>query len=318
MIKNLNDRGLRIAESMAARAEALKIAVQEIPGGGRVIDCGVDAPGGFEAGLELARVCMGDLARIGLIPGDISGRPIPYVQVVTDHPVQACLASQYAGWAISVKEEKYFAMGSGPMRAANGQEAIFETIGFRESPDSVIGVLETRKLPSASVVSKIAEGCRVAPSSVTLLAAPTASIAGGIQVVARSIETALHKLAELKFDLSRIVSGHGSAPLPPVARNDLAAIGRTNDAMLYGARVTLYVTGDDDTLGSVGPRVPASASRDYGEPFEAIFARYNHDFYAVDPLLFSPAEIVLQNLESGHVHAFGSIDPDVLTRSFFG
>ena len=42
----------------------------------------------------------------------------PLVQVVTDHPVRACLASQYAGWAI--KEGKYFAMGSGPMRAAAG------------------------------------------------------------------------------------------------------------------------------------------------------------------------------------------------------
>jgi len=135
--------------------------------------------------------------------------------------------------------------------------------------------------------------------------------------VARSIETAMHKLAELRFDLTRVVSAHGVAPLPPVAKDDLAAIGRTNDSMLYGARVNLYVTGDDETLDSVGPLVPSSTSRDYGEPFSAIFARYHHDFYAVDPMLFSPAEIVLQNIETGRVHAFGSIDPEVLTHSFF-
>jgi len=158
----------------------------------------------------------------------------------------------------------------------------------------------------------------VLPSSVTLLAAPTASLAGGVQVVARSVETALHKLAELKFDLGRIQSAHGSAPLPPVARADLAAIGRTNDAVLYGARVVLYVTGDDESLEQIGPQVPSSSSRDHGEPFSAIFARYNHDFYAVDPLLFSPAQVVFQNLETGRSHAFGRIETDILARSFWG
>ena len=154
------------------------------------------------------------------------------------------------------------------------------------------------------------------PANVTLLVAPTASLAGGVQIVARSVETALHKLAELKFDLSRIVSAHGTAPLPPVAANDLAAIGRTNDAILYGARVVLAVTGDDASLESIGPQVPSSSSRDYGEPFAAIFARYNNDFYAVDPHLFSPAEVVFQNVETGAMHTFGEVNPEVLARSF--
>ncbi len=146
---------------------------------------------------------------------------------------------------------------------------------------------------------------------------PTASLAGTLQVVARSVETALHKLHELKFDVRRIISAHGVAPLPPVAKDDLAAIGRTNDAILYGARVVLYVTGDDASLEEVGPKVPSAASRDHGEPFAAIFARYNHDFYAVDPHLFSPAEVAFQNLETGRVHAFGKLAPEVLVRSFF-
>jgi methenyltetrahydromethanopterin cyclohydrolase len=177
-------------------------------------------------------------------------------------------------------------------------------------------VLETRKQPPPAIVAKIATAARVAPAGVTLLVAPTASLAGGVQIVARSVETTLHKLAELKFELSRLISAHGSAPLPPVAANDLAAIGRTNDAILYGARVVLAVTGDDASLEAVGPQVPSSASRDYGEPFAAVFARYNHDFYAVDPHLFSPAEIVFQNIETGHNHAFGRVNPSVLAHSF--
>jgi methenyltetrahydromethanopterin cyclohydrolase len=209
-------------------------------------------------------------------------------------------------------------MGSGPMRAVRRKEPIFDAIGFQEEADAVVGVLETRKAPTPAVVARIAAECSVDPSAVTLLAAPTASLAGGVQIVARSIETALHKLAELKFDLSRNVSAQGVAPLPPVAKDDLAAIGRTNDAILYGARVILHVTGDDDSIKEAGPRVPSSASHDFGEPFAMIFARYNNDFYAVDPHLFSPAEVAFQNLETGRTHLFGSPYPEIVARSFWG
>ena len=80
--------------------------------------------------------------------------------------------------------------------------------------------------------------------------------------------------------------------------------------------MVLYVTGDDASLEPIGPQVPSSSSRDHGEPFAAIFARYNHDFYAVDPHLFSPAEVVFQNIETGRSHAFGG-STEVLARSFW-
>jgi methenyltetrahydromethanopterin cyclohydrolase len=260
-------------------------------------------------------MCLAGLAEVTISAGEVKERACLVVQVVTDHPVLACLASQYAGWAVS--EGKYFAMGSGPMRAASAQEELFTVLGYREDAPKIVGVLEGRKLPTPAVFAQIAAACRVSPADVTLLIAPTASLAGGVQVVSRSVETALHKLHELKFDLGRIVSAHGTAPLPPVARDDLAAIGRTNDAVLYGARVVLAVTGDDASLAKIGPRVPSSSSSDYGEPFASIFARYHNDFYAVDRLLFSPAEVVFQNLDTGRVHAFGQTAPDVLARSFF-
>jgi methenyltetrahydromethanopterin cyclohydrolase len=314
MALSLNRRALWLVEALLAHAEERRVAVSPIEGGGRYIDCGIAAQGGLFAGVELARICLGDLGRVVLVPGEVGSAAVPLVQVGTDHPVQACLASQYAGWAL--KEGSFFAMGSGPMRAAAGSEAIYDVVGFRETADAVVGVVETRKPPTPPIVAKIAAACRVEPAQVTLLAAPTASIAGSVQVVARSVETALHKLAELRFDLSRLVAGYGTAPLPPVARDDTAAIGRTNDAVLYGARVTLFVTGDDDSLLEIGRNLPSSASPDYGDPFATIFARYNHDFYAVDPHLFSPAEVVFQNVETGCVHAFGQVDQAVLARSF--
>lgn len=313
---DLNARALRLVERIIARSLELHISTIPIEKGGRFLDFGIKARGGLRAGLDLARVCLSDLADVSLVHGDLEGHACPYVQVTTDHPVEACLQSQYAGWAIS--EGKFFAMGSGPMRAAAGKETLYERIGGREEPESVVGVLEARKVPGPEVVANISSACRVAPSAVTLLVAPTASIAGGVQVVARSVETALHKLIELDFDVHRIVSAFGSAPLPPVAKDDLSAIGRTNDSILYGARVVLCVRGDDASIESLGPKVPSSSSKDHGEPFASIFARYGHDFYKVDPHLFSPAEVVFQNLETGRAFVFGKTSHPVLTRSFFG
>jgi methenyltetrahydromethanopterin cyclohydrolase len=263
----------------------------------------------------MACVCLADLARVQIVPGEIGGVFAPYVQVMTDFPVLACMASQYAGWQISVA--KYFAMGSGPMRAAYGKEELFDKIGCREQSPVAVGVLETKKLPTDEVVRFLCDKLGIVPDRLTLLTAPASSQAGTIQVVARSLETALHKLFELKFDLSQVVSGFGSAPLPPVGSEEMQAIGWTNDAILYGGRVCLWVRADDEQIAAIGPRVPSSASSDYGEPFAAIFKRYNQDFYKIDPMLFSPAEIVFHNLKSGRSQTFGRIAPEILKRSFF-
>jgi methenyltetrahydromethanopterin cyclohydrolase len=313
MSLQLNERAGCLADRAAASAPELRIEVHAVAGA-RVLDCGIRAAGGIQAGLVLARVCLADLADVSLVPGQLGGDSWPHVQVVTDHPVAACMASQYAGWQISVG--KYFAMGSGPMRAAAGREDLFDRISHRESPVVAVGVLETRKIPTEDVVNLICEKTRVMPAGLSLLVAPTASLAGGVQIVARSVETALHKLHEVGFDIARVVSAHGTAPLPPVAKDDLAAIGRTNDAVLYGGRVTLYLRGDDASIDDVGPKVPSCSSPAHGAPFVEIFERAGRDFYKIDPHLFSPAEITFSNLDSGRSIRFGRVESAVLQASF--
>jgi methenyltetrahydromethanopterin cyclohydrolase len=310
----LNETAARLADSMAAMAATLRIAVHTTPNGARVLDCGVAAEGGLQAGLAMARVCLAGLAEVTLAPGQLIDPPGPLVQVHTDHPVLACMASQYAGWQVSAG--KFFGMGSGPMRAVYGKEELFDRIPGREPSDVAVGVLETHKLPGDEVTAYLADRLNLPPARLTLLAAPASSQAGNVQVVARSVETAMHKLYELKFDIGQIVSGYGAAPLPPTAPDFLGAIGRTNDAILYGGRVVLWVRADDDQLAEVGPKVPSSASPDHGAPFAEIFARYQQDFYKIDPLLFSPAVVTFHNLRSGRSHTFGRIEQDVLRRSF--
>lgn len=311
---NLNVRAAAGFDAVCADADRLRIAVDRRADGSIVADFGIAAAGGLEAGRRLAEICLSGLGDVSILAPSPGVGPWPTVAVRTDHPVAACLASQYAGWQVAVG--KFFAMGSGPMRTAAGREPLFDDIALREEAPVVVGVLETRKLPSPEVVAEIATKCRVAAGAVRLAVAPTASQAGTLQVVARSVETALHKLHEWKFDVSRIVSAFGTAPLPPVAADDLAGIGRTNDAVLYGGDVTLWVRGDDASLEAVGPYVPSNSSADFGLPFAEIFARYDRDFYRIDPHLFSPAVVTLVNLDTGRSFRYGAVHPEVLQRSF--
>ena len=315
-IEMLNELAWHLCDELERDAAPLRVDVRRSPGGTRLLDCGAAARGGLEAGRRLAEICLSGLGRVQIVPSGNPAWPGPVVTIGTDQPVAACMASQYAGWQISAG--KYFAMGSGPMRAAAGKEALFDKISGRESASVAVGVLETRQPPPDEVQTQIATACRVLPAQLTLLIAPTASLAGTVQVVARSVETALHKLHELGFDLTRVVSGWGLAPLAPVAASDLAAIGRTNDAILYGGEVTLWVDADDAELEAVGPRVPSGASPDYGRPFAAIFESYQRDFYRIDPHLFSPAVIRFMNLASGRSMEFGQVDAGVLRESFGG
>lgn len=319
-IPNLNQTAARALERLAQRAADLRVGVHRLSDGSFLVDAGVDATGGVQAGLELARICLSDLGSVEVGAGALLGGSCPEITVQTDHPVAACMASQYAGWQVSVGN--FFAMASGPMRAAYAGEELFSSLeasglNYRQATDRVVGVLESAALPGEDVFSFIAEKAGVEKGAVSLAVAPTRSLAGGVQVVARSVETALHKLHTLGFDLNLVVSGMGSAPLPPPGRNDLRALGRTNDAILYGGRVTLWVDTEDATLEAIGPEVPSSSSKDYGTPFYETFTRYERDFYKIDPHLFSPAQITFQNLASGRSHTFGAVNQDVLSLSFF-
>jgi methenyltetrahydromethanopterin cyclohydrolase len=197
------------------------------------------------------------------------------------------------------------------------ERELFGKLGYAEDAARGVLVLEGRTLPTDAVAAWVAGKAGVSPDALTFAIAPTASLAGGVQVVARSIETGLHKMDALGFDVTHVVSAMGTAPLPPTARNDLRAIGRTNDCVLYGGRVRYSVRAEDAELESLAARLPASTSRDYGTPFHDIFKRYDNDFYKIDPLLFSPAEVWLTSATSGRTFHAGRLDAEVLRRSLF-
>jgi len=333
MPTGLNAQAARIVAAGLAEAARLGVVDHRTGAGVQIIDAGVKAVGGDEAGLLLAHAALAGLGEVWLEARGTpphhrrihpafdpwQGRcPWGIVAVESLAPIAACLASQYAGWKVS--EGKYFAMASGPLRAAIGREDLYDDIGLRERADVAVGILESSKLPPDDVCLRLATEAGVSPDRLLLLVARTASSAGTLQVVARSLETALHKLHDLHFDLSRIRAGLGRAPLPPVPAppDDLESIGRTNDAILYGGQVVLEVTGPDAGLDDLASAMVSGASASHGRPFRSLFEEVGYDFYKLDPALFAPAVVELVNLDTGVRHRAGSIMADVVQTSFGG
>jgi methenyltetrahydromethanopterin cyclohydrolase len=312
----MNARAWALADHCVEKADKWRLGIHVLAGGARVIDAGVNVPGGLAVGRIIAEICMGGLGHVDFTPLPIDGESWPGVHVWTDHPAPSCMASQYAGWAIN--PEGFFAMGSGPLRAkARVEKELFEKLAYAEEASRGVLVLEGRTLPDDTTAAWVAKKAGVPSDAITFVVAPTASLAGGVQIVARSIETGLHKMDALGFDVRKVVSAIGTAPLPPVAKNDMRAIGRTNDCMLYGGQARYTIRADDSELAALAARLPSNTSADYGTPFYDIFKRYDSDFYKIDPMLFSPAEVWLTSAASGRTFHAGQLNAAVLRGSLF-
>jgi methenyltetrahydromethanopterin cyclohydrolase len=304
--------------ALIREAAALRVKVSKSAVGATVIDAGIAARGGVEAGRRIAEICMGGLGTVSFAPGERELGGFTQIHVHSADPVLACLGSQYAGWSLSHGEGKdaYRALASGPGRAIARREPLFDEIGYADRHDSAVFVLEVEREPPVPVVQKVMHDCGLPAQRITFILTPTHSLAGTVQIVARVLEVALHKAHALGFELERIVDGTGTAPLPPPAPDFLNAMGRTNDAILFAGSVTLFVDGADADAQKLASDLPACASRDYGRPFAQIFKEYQYDFYKIDPMLFAPAQVLVCNLASGRAFRGGARDAGRLAESF--
>ena len=311
-----------LVQRLLASADNLRLTVQRDASGACVVDAGIAAPGSVAAGLAVAAVCMGGLGQVRLRAAPEQGWPT-WLEVSSAQPVLACLASQYAGWSLSASKEeaggkKFFSLGSGPARALAAKEELFGELGYRDRADSGCLVLEVDRPPPAVVVEKVLRDCGLRAEELTLILTPTTSLAGTTQVVARVLEVALHKAHQLGFALEHIVGGCASAPLPAPSPDGITAMGRTNDAILYGGRVQLTVRGDDDAARRLAQQLPSINSPDHGRSFADIFREVDFDFYKIDGALFAPAEVWVSNVDSGNTWHAGRLDMALLTKLWLG
>ncbi len=307
---SVNELALDIVEDMLDYEDELNVRSRKFSNGATVIDCGVNARGGYDAAIMFVQICMGGLAGVNVEMEYVKGIPIPFVWVYTDHPALACLGSQMAGWKIEYDDFK--AMASGPARAlALKPKEIYDTLDYEDDAEYAVIALEANRLPNADVMEYIARECEVDVEETYAVVAPARSLVGSFQISARVIETALHKMLKLGYDPKLVTNAFGKAPIAPVMGNDLDAMGATNDSIIYYGSVYLTVERYDEVLENL----PSERSSVYGKPFKEIFKEAG-DFYNVDPNVFSPAMVVINDISEGSTRVFGRLNADVLLRSY--
>ncbi|MFB6302034.1 MAG: methenyltetrahydromethanopterin cyclohydrolase [Haloferacaceae archaeon] len=308
-MESLNRMAVELADEALDFAGELGVAVHELDSGATVLDFGVEAAGGLEAGLLLAEIQTAGLATIQTRMGDVAGTPRTHVELATDRPELACLCSQKAGWELAV--EGFEGLGSGPARAMVGEEAEFESVGYYDEFDLTVLTVESESLPTDAVAEHVAERAGVDPSGVFLPAYATGSIAGSVATAARAAELAAFRLFELGYDPLDLDSVAGSAPVAPVSHEEATAMGRTTDALAYGGRVHLHVAEDFDGFDEL----PSTAAAEYGTPFASTFESTDWDFSEVPTAVFGPAAVTV-DVAGGPTYALGERHEDVLAASF--
>ena len=147
---SLAARADRLARALLEDAEILRLAVERTASGALLVDAGIRAEGGLEAGRRIAELCMGGAGWVAFatetrFPG------VPFrVETRSADPVLACLLSQYAGWSLAHGEGEHAwrAMASGPGRARIAKEPLFREVDWYDrEAQSAWFVLETDRPP---------------------------------------------------------------------------------------------------------------------------------------------------------------------------
>lgn len=313
---SVNSLAWKLLEKLIDNAALYRVNETKAENGATIIDAGIEAEGGFQAGKLITEICMGGCGKAKIAYGKYGDFELPSISVDTDNPIIATLGSQYAGWQI--KEDGYFAIGSGPARAlALKPKKIYDEIGYKDDFDKAVVVLETEKRPPTETLEQIARDCKVPNEDLAVILTPTTSVAGSTQVAGRIVETGIHKLRRIGLDPNKIQHAWGVAPIPPVHPKFANAMSRTNDAILYGG-TTYYVLEyeNEKELLRILKEAPSESSKDYGRPFIEIFKEATCDFYKVDPNLFAPAVIIVNNTLTGNTYRNGNINTKLLAKSF--
>jgi methenyltetrahydromethanopterin cyclohydrolase len=312
---SINEKALELVKEAIEKSYELNLNVEKHPSGATIIDAGIKACGSYAAGKIITEICLGGLGKATVTFISYGTIALPAIYVETGRPAIATLGAQLAGWRLKI--EDYFAMGSGPARAlALKPRDLYEEIGYRDDAESAVLVLEAEATPPRNVLNYIANECKVKLENLYIIVAPTASLAGAVQISGRVVETGIHKLSKIGLDPKKIVHGCGCAPIAPIHPKAAKAMGRTNDSLIF-AGIAYYTVDyeDDEELREIVKEAPSSASKDYGKPFYELFEEADFDFYKIDPNLFAPAMIFVNNIKSGVTYKAGKINVEALKQS---
>ncbi len=315
---SINRLAIQVVKEIIARQEEIGVKVIPMQCGATLIDMGLHAKGSYEAGILFTRVTLGDLGIVKLGTWNLDEKhSFGSVEMFITEPLIACLGSQIAGWQLGQGE--FATIGSGPARAqaAIPSDPYLDMTPYRDRHTEVVLCIQDIRYPSEAIALEVARACQVSPENVYLLIAPSASIVGSIQVAARMIEQVCHKMHEKGFEVSKVVNTRGVAPIAPLVLDEVKAIGRINDAILYGGEVEFWVDAEDAELEPlVNKLVSKTSSPYYPELFGVVFERCHRNFYEIDHDFHSIAKIQIHNIRTGKCFTAGEINTDVIRKSF--
>ena len=323
----INELAKEIVEKIIENKEIYRVNVNKLSNDSIVLDM---ADASWIGGKLVGEICMGGLGTVDFTHYNLDGHYIPSVNVYTSYPLISCMASQLAGWNVKLKKEVekngelkkkvvFQSLGSGPARAKSKVEKLFNEITYEDSSDCAVIVFETSKLPNEEVMDIIAEKCGVEASNVYAVCAPTACLTGSIQVAARIVETGIHKLHEIKFPIDLIKEGFGTTTIAPIAKDDLNAMGRTNDSISAAGMTNYTINIEKEREGEIFEllkKAPANTSSSYGKPFIETFKAADYKFYDIDPGLFAPATYTISNIRTGNSLTVGKVNHEILKLSY--
>lgn len=263
-------------------ADELGIAIHHLDNDAVVLDFGVDARGGIEAGLLLTEIATGGLATVQTRLAGVAGASVPIVELTTDHPSLALQAAQLADWPF----EEWAGRGYGPANLFTDVRRV-ET-GYTEEFDFAVLAIEAAHLPDEGVAGSVASTAGLGTSGVFLPTASAASVAGSVSILAEAAGRAVSGLAEVGYDLTSVISATGSAPMVPFGADGETARTRAETAIAAAGRAHLLVT----------------------EPLDG---GQNIEEQLGDPDL--PAALTI-DVVGGPIHVYGEADESALTHFF--
>lgn len=317
---SINAEAMKTVKVILDDANALGVEVERLTNGATVIDMGLNAKAGWRAASLYTLVTLGGLGEVTYEPFFVAGKALTAVRVMIDHPIEACVASQIAGWRLEQAGKEHAAILAGPGRALNkaSLDHYFEWTDYRDDHHEAVVAIQISEPISIEMADVIASSCEVKTEDLYILIAPNRSLVCAVQVAARIVEQTLHRLAEEGMDLRCLRYAYGFGVIPPLVDDDLISMGRINDSLLYGGIANIAVHADDEICAHVAQRSVAEASEAYGRPFIEIYEDAGRDFYEIPNDLHSPAELHINNLATGNTFSAGHINYDVLDASFFG
>lgn len=317
---SLNDMAAQIVEEqILPHAEELNVEVIKLKNGATVIDMGIHAKGGWKAGKLYTDVCLGGMGELVYQSMYIGKHIVPTAVIEVDRPAITQMCAHIAGLYLPYRG--YHQPVAGPIRSITSTDHWSDCVAYRDTEaKKAVGCLQITTLPDEELAQKIADAVGKDPSDLYLLASRTSTIVGAVQIIARNIEQAFATIADHPdFPIECIVQAVGYSPIATIEDDEIIAMGRVNDCLIYGAESTLYCDCEDSLIEQMLEKLPLCKNESvYGIPFEEMFREAGCDWAHVPRDYDAPCKVNFINVRTNHFYSAGMIHYGVLERDFMG